>query len=83
MAYSRQSVTVKTPELKMAATLRGVRAEANISQEQMGILIGRNLCVPAIGQKTISRWESEGTVPGCYLGAIAQVCGVSAERLMV
>lgn len=67
----------------MASILRGVRAEKKITQGQLGTLIGRYFASSAIPQQTISRWESEGTVPGCYLGAIAQVCGVNPERMMV
>lgn len=74
---------LRTPEEKMAAIVRGVRAELNVSQTELGVRIGRNLCIPAIPQGTISDWEIKGNVPGCYLGAIAQVCGVPAERMMV
>ena len=88
MAYSRQSITmfIETPEAKMKALLRGVRAEANISQEELGIRIGRYFCMPAIAQKTVSRWESPkdtAEIPSCYIGAVATACGVSAERMMV
>ncbi|MEO1390984.1 MAG: helix-turn-helix transcriptional regulator [Cyanobacteria bacterium J06634_6] len=87
MTYSSQLTSlVETPEAKMKAIVRGVRAEANISQEELGIRIGRYLCIPAIDQKAVSRWENpkEPTIiPSCYLGAVAEICGVSAERLMV
>ncbi|MEL7494812.1 MAG: helix-turn-helix transcriptional regulator [Cyanobacteria bacterium J06554_11] len=88
MVYSRQSATtvIETPEAKMKALLRGVRAEANISQEELGIRIGRYFCMPAIAQKTVSRWENPGEtaeIPSCYIGAVAEACGVSSERLMI
>ena len=88
MAYSRQSITtfIETPEAKMKALLRGVRAEANISQEELGIRIGRYFCMPAIAQKTVSRWENPGEtseIPNCYIGAVAKACGVEPGRMMV
>ncbi|NEZ65529.1 XRE family transcriptional regulator [Leptolyngbyaceae cyanobacterium CCMR0082] len=73
----------QTPENRMAALLRGVRAEAGLKQTELGALIGVDLRTPPVGQKTISRWESDGTVPGCYLGAIARVCRVDVGRLLV
>ena len=83
--YSRHVVTAlaETPEAKMAACFRGVRAEANMSQEDLGLRIGRYFGIPAIDQKTISRWENKGSIPGCYLGAVANICGVPPERMMV
>ena len=74
---------IQTPETRMAALLRSVRAEAGLKQTELGALIGVDLRTPPVGQKTISRWESDGTVPGCYLGAISRVCQVNVERLLV
>ena len=55
----------------MAACFRGVRAEANMSQEDLGLRIGRYFGIPAIDQKTISRWErTKVEIPGCYLGRL-------------
>ncbi|MFG6094375.1 helix-turn-helix domain-containing protein [Leptothoe sp. ISB3NOV94-8A] len=74
---------IQTPETRMAALLRGVRAEAGFKQAELGALIGAELKIAPVGQMTISRWEAKGTVPGCYLGAIARVCRVDVERLLV
>lgn len=67
----------------MAAKFRGVRAEAGLTQTELGALLGVELKIAPVGQMTISRWENDGTVPGCYLGAIARVCRVDARRLLV
>lgn len=70
----------------MKAILRGVRAEANLTQGELGVLIGRYFAMPAIAQETISKWENPRStleIPSCYLGAVAQACRVPAERMMV
>lgn len=67
----------------MAAKLRGVRAEADLTQTELGALIGVHLNIPAIPQGTISYWETNGSVPGCYLGAITKSCRVEQGRLLV
>ncbi|NEZ59463.1 helix-turn-helix domain-containing protein [Adonisia turfae] len=74
---------IQTPETRMAALLRGVRAEAGLKQTELGVLIGAELKIAPVGQMTISRWENDGTVPGCYLGAISRVCRVDVGRLLV
>ena len=73
----------KTPEQLMAARLRGVRAEADLTQTELGALIGVHFQIPPIAQGTISYWEATGSVPGCYLGAITRACKVEEGRLLV
>ena len=87
MAYSIEAKTeISTPELQLKRILRGVRAEADISQEELGIQIGRYFGIPAISQTVVSSWlrdNSPGSIPSCYLGAVSQICSVPPERLMV
>lgn len=70
----------------MKALLRGVRAEASLTQAELGVRIGRYFGIPAIAQETVSKWESNKCtleIPSCYLGAVAQACKVPPERMMV
>lgn len=67
------------PETAMRIKLRKARLFAELSQCELGRLIGKHHNQPPVSQQTIYRWEQSGNIPASALGAIAAATGVPFE----
>jgi transcriptional regulator with XRE-family HTH domain len=63
------------PETMMRIKLRKARLFAELTQAELGQMIGQHHNHPPVSQQTIYRWEQSGNIPGSALGAIAAATG--------
>lgn len=72
-----------TPEKMLAFKLAVARKVRNKTQSDLGQAIGDYFSSIALSKDTIYRWEKDGNIPGCYLGAIASVLNIDFEFFRV
>lgn len=60
-----------TPEVALRIKLRKARLLAELSQVELGRLMGSHHNYPAVSGQTIYYWERTGNIPATALGAIA------------
>jgi transcriptional regulator with XRE-family HTH domain len=68
-----------TPEAALRIKLKKARALAELSQAELGRLMGRHHNYPSVSGDTIYYWEKTGNIPGTALGAIAAATGTPWE----